>query len=91
MCGGEGSQRREASLRELQILRRLVPVLFPDGPGIGDFYAIQATALRRRAAPIGANDLGIACHALAISATVVSHNVSEICRVEGLQLVDWAV
>jgi hypothetical protein len=32
--------------------------------------------LKRRATPIGANDLWIACHALAIGATVVSHNVS---------------
>jgi tRNA(fMet)-specific endonuclease VapC len=68
-----------------------VPVLYPDGPVICEHYAIQATAQKRRAIPIGANDLWIACHALAIGATVVSNNVSEFCRVEGLQLVDWAV
>ena len=43
-----------------------------------------------RYTPIGANDLWIACHALAIGATVVSHNVSEFSRIEGLPLVDWA-
>lgn len=57
---------------------------------ICEHYAVQATALKRRATPIGANDLWIACHALAIGATVVSHNVSEFSRVDGLQLVDWA-
>jgi tRNA(fMet)-specific endonuclease VapC len=60
------------------------------GPSICEHYAIQATALKRRARPIGANDLWIACHALAIGATLVSHNVSEFSRVEGLKLVDWA-
>ena len=89
--GVEGSQRREATLQHLEALSRLVPVLYPQGPGICAHYAVQATALKRRATPIGANGLWIACHALAIGATVVSHNVSEFSRVEGLQLVDWAV
>lgn len=89
--GAEGSQRREATLQQLEALSRLVPVLYPDGPGICEHYAVQATALKRRATPIGANDLWIACHALAIGATVVSHNVSEFSRVKGLQLVDWAI
>ena len=75
--GAEGSQRREATLLQLEALSRLVPVLYPQGPGICAHYAVQATALKRRATPIGA--------------TVVSHNVSEFSRVEGLQLVDWAV
>ena len=88
--GAEGSQRREATLQQLEALRRLVPVLFPDGPGICEHYAVQATALKRRATPIGANDLWIACHALAMGATVVSHNVSVFSRVDGLQLEDWA-
>jgi tRNA(fMet)-specific endonuclease VapC len=89
--GAEGSQRREATLQHLEALSRLAPVLYPQGPGICEHYAVQATALKRRATPIDANDLWIACHALAIGATVVSHNVSEFSRVEGLQLVDWAV
>jgi len=88
--GAEGSQRREATLQQLQVLVRQVPVLYPQGPSIREHYAIQATALKRRATPIGANDLWIACHALAIGATLVSHNVSEFSRVEGLKLVDWA-
>ena len=54
-----------------------MPVLYPQGPEICAHDAVQATALMRRATPIGA--------------TVVSHNVSEFSRVEGLQLVDWAV
>ncbi len=74
----------------IEVLTRLVPVLYPQGPGICEHYAVQATALKRRATPIGANGLWIACHTLAIGAVVVSHNVSEFSRVDGLQLADWA-
>lgn len=88
--GAEGSQRREATLRQLDQLARQVPVLYPEGPQICRHYAQQATALKRRGTPIGANDLWIACHALALKATLVSHNVSEFARIEGLRLEDWA-
>ena len=40
--------------------------------------------------PIGANDLWIACHSLALSSTLVSHNIREFARIEGLNLIDWA-
>jgi tRNA(fMet)-specific endonuclease VapC len=46
--------------------------------------------LRRRATPIGANDLWIAAHALALDTTLVSHSLREFRRIEGLRLVDWA-
>jgi len=88
--GAEGSQRREATLRQLDQLARQVPVLYPEGPQICRHYAVQATALKRRGTPIGANDLWIACHALALDATLVSHNVSAFARIEGLRLADWA-
>ena len=38
---------------------------------------------------IGANDLWIACHALAEGATLVTHNTREFQRVEGLTVEDW--
>jgi tRNA(fMet)-specific endonuclease VapC len=88
--GAEGSKRREATLRQLHQLARQVPVLYPEGPQICRHYAVQATALKRRGTPIGANDLWIACHALALDATLVSHNVSAFARIEGLRLEDWA-
>ena len=88
--GAEGSQRREATLQQLDGLSRQVSVLFPDGQAICRHYAEQATTLKSRCSPIGATDLWIACHALALGATLVSHNVREFRRITGLQLVDWA-
>ena len=88
--GAEGSQRRETTLQQLDALSRQVPVLYPDGPAICRHYAVQATALKRQATPIGGNDLWIAAHALALEATLVSHNVREFARIEGLALEDWA-
>lgn len=41
---------------------------------------------RATGTPIGANDLWIACHALAEDAVLVTNNVREFERVEGLRL-----
>jgi tRNA(fMet)-specific endonuclease VapC len=49
-----------------------------------------AGSTRRAGTPIGANDLWIACHALALGATLVTHNLREFSRIRGLSLVDWA-
>ncbi|MGL6134322.1 MAG: hypothetical protein ACRC1L_09080, partial [Prochlorococcaceae cyanobacterium] len=38
----------------LETLTRYVPVLHPQEPGICEHYPVQATALNRRATPIGA-------------------------------------
>jgi len=50
---------------------------------------IRAT-LKLRGAPIGPYDLLIAAHAIALNSTLVTSNVSEFSRVEGLNYVDWS-
>lgn len=57
-----------AALLQLDLLNRQVPVLVPEGANICRHYAVQATALKRRGIPIGANDLWNACHALPFNA-----------------------
>jgi tRNA(fMet)-specific endonuclease VapC len=52
-------------------------------------YAEQFTQLKNAGTPIGANDLWIACHALSIKATLVTHNVSEFNRIKNLTIEDW--
>jgi tRNA(fMet)-specific endonuclease VapC len=89
--GAERSIRKVETLRRLDGLIRQVPVLYPDSPAICRHYAEQFTRLKDAGTPIGANDLWIACHALAEQTTLVTHNTREFERVAGLRLEDWAI
>jgi tRNA(fMet)-specific endonuclease VapC len=87
--GAEGSVRKPEVLLHLAALTRQVQVAYPAGPAICSHFAVQAMRLKQKGLPIGANDLWIACHALADSAILVTHNVREFGRVEGLPIEDW--
>lgn len=87
--GAERSTRKPEVLRRLEALARQVPVLYGIGPALCEHYAIQATRLRAAGTPIGGNDLWIACHALATTATLVTNNVGEFSRVHGLVVENW--
>ena len=87
--GAQRSSRKPEVLRRLEALTRQIGVLYPAGPGICQHYAEQFTRLKEAGTPIGANDLWIACHALAERAVLVTHNTREFQRVEGLQIEDW--
>lgn len=87
--GAERSVRKPEVVRRLEAMTRQVAVLYPAGPAICQHYAQQATRLKDAGTPIGANDLWIACHALAEGATLVTHNTREFQRVQGLSLEDW--
>jgi tRNA(fMet)-specific endonuclease VapC len=52
-------------------------------------YGVLRSDLERRGTPIGTLDLLIAAHALALNATLVSNNLREFQRVEGLALQNW--
>lgn len=88
--GAERSTRNAEVLRRLDGLARQVPVRYPEGPAICRHYAEQFTRLKNAGTSIGANDLWIACHALAEGATLVSHNSGDFNRIVGLPVVDWA-
>lgn len=62
---------------------------YPTDAGICRHYADQFTRLKAAGTPIGANDLWIACHALAEGATVVTHHTREFERVVGLCIENW--
>ncbi len=89
--GAECSSRKTGVLRRLDALARQVPVIYPTGPAICRHYAEQFTRLKSAGTPIGANDLWIACHALAMDATLVTHNGREFERVSGLRVEDWVL
>jgi tRNA(fMet)-specific endonuclease VapC len=87
--GAERSNRKPEVLRRLDALARQVNVIYPNGAGICRHYAEQSTRLKEAGTPIGANDLWIACHALAEDACLVTHNTREFQRVAGLRVGDW--
>ena len=53
------------------------------------FYGQLRTALERRGEKIGAHDMLIAAHALALNATLVTNNEKEFKRVKGLRIENW--
>jgi tRNA(fMet)-specific endonuclease VapC len=53
------------------------------------FYAEIRNRLEERGQPIGANDLLIAAHALALDRTVVTDNEEEFSRVDRLRVENW--
>jgi tRNA(fMet)-specific endonuclease VapC len=71
----------EAVLGALEILPLEAPV--------DEVYGVVRTGLERSGQPIGANDLLIAAHALALDLTLVTDNAREFSRVDGLRVENW--
>ena len=84
-CARKGSPQL---LRRVEQLLGEVPVLPFDGPA-GNAYGIVRAELEASGRLIGSNDLLIAAHASALSATVVTANVGEFSRVRGLTVENW--
>ena len=81
------------------LLDRLQAQVACTGLGSGDPSGCQWAAhygrtrahLEGAGLPIGGNDLWIAAHALALDATLVTHNTAEFQRVPGLRVEDWTL
>ena len=87
--GAYKSRRVQSNLEAIESLSRLVPVLSLDVTAARRYGQIR-TDLEKRGAPIGAYDLLIAAHALAVGLTVVTNNTREFRRVAGLRVENWA-
>lgn len=87
--GAQRSTRKDRVLRNLDQLIRHIPVLYAVDQRLCGHYARQFIELKTAGTPIGANDLWIACHALAEDAVLVTHNTREFRRVKGLRVEDW--
>lgn len=87
--GAERSSRKAEVLKRLSDLTRSIHVRYAASASLCEHYAVQFTRLRTAGTPIGANDLWIACHALADDCTLVSNNLGEFERVSGLRLENW--
>lgn len=89
--GACSSQREDTNLDRLSVLMAAggvvtVPFGDPEAHAAGRLRA----QLRARGTPIGPFDSLIAASALVAGATLVTANVSEFQRVEGLLLLDWS-
>ncbi len=65
-----------------------VPV-WPMPIGVAEHYGSLRADLELRGQPIGANDMWIAAHALAEDAVLVSNNIREFSRINGLKVENW--
>jgi tRNA(fMet)-specific endonuclease VapC len=77
--------RLEAQLNAVLAALDVLPL---DAPS-EDHYGKLRAELDRRGTPIGANDLWIAAHALALDRVLVTANVGEFGRVAGLKVENW--
>ena len=87
-----GVEKSAASERNLAVVENFCSRLdvLPYGPKASLHYGQIRAALERRGTPIGVNDLHIAAHARSEGLTLVSNNLREFERVEGLLLENWA-
>ena len=75
------SAQLEAVLSTLEVL--------PFEPPADAIYASLRTGLEEVGAPIGAHDMLIAAHALALGCTIVTGNERKFARVRGLPCENW--
>lgn len=89
LCYGAAKSRyAEESRGRLNRLVELIPAR-PLPPGAGPAYGSIRATLEQAGTPIGANDLWIAAHALVEGLTLVSNNLREFSRIDGLLFENW--
>jgi len=89
MYGVEASAYPEKNAVALNQFLSIIDILPFDDEAAVEYGKICA-ALRRQGTPIGVMDMLIAAHAKAKGLIIVTNNVSEFERVEGLRLENWA-
>lgn len=86
--GAAKSTRPEETRRQIDELTAVVAVI-PFGDASARAAARIRTDLEARGTPIGPHDVLIAATALAHRAVLVSRNVRELSRIDGLLVEDW--
>lgn len=88
LLGAEKSSKRvENRLKVESFLIPFADIPFDDTCAVA--YADIRARLERSGRPIGPNDMLIAATARAHGAALVTHNVREFKRVDGLTVIDW--
>lgn len=86
--GAEKSQQREHNLRQVADFLSRLDVL-PYTSKAAEHYGDIRADLERKGRSIGVNDLHIAAHARSEGFVLVSNNLREFERVDGLRLENW--
>ncbi|CAK6686992.1 type II toxin-antitoxin system tRNA(fMet)-specific endonuclease VapC [Synechococcus sp. CBW1107] len=86
--GAEKSSQPQRTLSVVEDFCSRLDVL-DYGAKAAQHYGQIRSALERRGTPIGVNDLHIAAHARSEGLTLVSNNLREFERVEGLLYANW--
>lgn len=80
-----GSARLAENVTQVLGCIDIIPL---DAP-VDEHYADIRNTLERAGTPIGPNDLLIAAHARALDMILVTDNVKEFARVQGLEVENW--
>ena len=86
--GVEKSAKADHNLRQVEDFISRLTVLEYGSKASAHYGNIRAM-LERKGTPIGVNDLHIAGHARSEGVTLVTNNMKEFERVEGLRLENW--
>ena len=86
--GVEKSAKPDHNLRQVEDFVSRLEVLEYGNKAAAHYGDIRAN-LERKGTPVGVNDLHIAAHARSEGLTLVTNNLREFERVEGLRLENW--
>ncbi len=88
-----GSMRSNNPQKAVSVQKMFVEqfVSLPFDDLCAEIYGNIRADLANNGTPIGSNDIQIASIALANNLILVTHNVREFSRIEGLQIEDWEV
>ncbi len=87
--GAECSQQPERNLADMEAMTARLDVLPFDSRAASHFGQVRAE-LRRAGQPIGPYDMMIAGHARSLGLILVTNNLKDFIRVQGLRLENWA-
>jgi tRNA(fMet)-specific endonuclease VapC len=88
MNGAKKSSRIEPNISKLNELADLL-VVSPFDKEAAIVYGDVRSALEKKGIIIGGNDLLIAAHALSLDLILVTNNVKEFSRIDGLKIENW--
>jgi len=86
--GALKSNQANSSLAKINQLATILPVQNMSTE-VAKHYATIRRNLEKKGQIIGANDLWIAAHAVTLDLTLVTNNIKEFSRVDGLRIENW--